>query len=145
MFQLRGLAGFCGKITSKVEKYTFYIGGLSKILFTRKIEKISIFLGLEMVFYPTHTASYGMQTLYFVFLCRFSLIFDEKSPKTEFWPEKFEPILPHKCPCASLCIQILNSKTHQTAPINCKKLSFIPNDLKLIQTRVNSSQIQRVE
>ena len=53
VFQLLGLAAFRGKITSRFEKYTFYIGGtLSQIFFSRKIEKNRIFLGLEMDLMP---------------------------------------------------------------------------------------------
>ena len=53
MFQRLGLAEFCGEITSRVEKYTFHIGGtLSKIFFTRKIEKINIFFDLKMAVIP---------------------------------------------------------------------------------------------
>jgi hypothetical protein len=41
------------KCTSRVEKYTFHIGGtLSKIFLNRKIEKINIFFCLKMAANP---------------------------------------------------------------------------------------------
>ena len=45
MFQVLGVAGFCGEIILKSEKMTIYIGGtLSKIFFFGKFRKIPIFL-----------------------------------------------------------------------------------------------------
>ena len=103
VFQLLGLAAFRGKITSRFEKYTFYIGGtLSQIFFSRKIEKKSDFSGPRNGFNATYIASNGIQTLYFVFLSRFSLILMKNYQKAEFRRKKFDHFVPRKCPCASL-------------------------------------------
>ena len=53
MFQVLGVAGFCGEIILKSEKMTIYIGGtLSKIFFLEKIEKSQFLYGPKIVLIP---------------------------------------------------------------------------------------------